>query len=385
MLLVGMVLVPAVNAQEENGYSVTAEEAFKHANAHMINFIATDAPYFENWTGASIDPKPLELYDPSGQKLYYQFSVYKNNKLIGIIDIGADKKLGQTVQLVEFDPKPFDTTEAMKKSIDVAKNEYPDGEIKSTKMVVYDYPLIGAMTVVKDKITGDEHRIFVDVYTLNVVPDEPATETKRGIWSIYERRLKNGIDKNLKDWQESDNLTKSIEQEATNKGINVSTPITEEQMEKLSDNLVITATTKTLNVPLYGGEQTYYCGPATAQMIAAYYGVSHTQDYIYGIMGGVAPSGVTNPQQLTYYKSSQGLAKTHSIEDEVLYFSEVVTEINNNRPFKSGISDHARACVGYYSDTGEQVLALNDPSPRWSGSYKLEAFGSEVNRIYVRS
>ena len=236
MLLVGMVLVPAVNAQEENGYSVTAEEAFKHANAHMINFIATDAPYFENWTGASIDPKPLELYDPSGQKLYYQFSVYKNNKLIGIIDIGADKKLGQTVQLVEFDPKPFDTTEAMKKSIDVAKNEYPDGEIKSTKMVVYDYPLIGAMTVVKDKITGDEHRIFVDVYTLNVVPDEPATETKRGIWSIYERRLKNGIDKILKDWQESDNLTKSIDKEAKNKGINVITLITEEKRKKQIEN-----------------------------------------------------------------------------------------------------------------------------------------------------
>ncbi|WP_440946862.1 hypothetical protein ACSAZL_00780 [Methanosarcina sp. T3] len=57
----------------------------------MINYIATDAPYFENWTGASIDSKPLELYDPTGQKLYYQFSVYKDNKLIGIIDIGADK------------------------------------------------------------------------------------------------------------------------------------------------------------------------------------------------------------------------------------------------------------------------------------------------------
>ncbi|MGB9928695.1 MAG: C39 family peptidase [Methanosarcina sp.] len=363
ILLIGMVLIPAVDAQEENKYSVTAEEAFRHANAHMIKFIATDTQNFEDWTGASIDSKPLELYDPNGQKLYYQFSVYKNNNLIGIIDIGADKKLGQTVQLVEFNPKPFDSSEAIKKSIDIAKNNYPDGEIKLTKMVVYDYPLIGAMTVVKDKTTGDEHRIFVDAYTLDVVPDEPATETKRGIWSIYEQRLKNGVDKNLKNWQESDNLTKSVEQEATSMGINISTPITEEQMEKLSGDAVTTttATTKTLNVPLYGGEETYYCGPTTAQMIAKYYGVSHSQDYIYGIMGGVAPNGVNNSQQRTYYISSQGLAKTHSIIDTDLTFGEVVTEINNKRPFKSGISDHARACVGYYYNTGEQLLAINDP------------------------
>lgn len=46
MMLMSMAFVP-VSAQEENDYSVTAEEAFKHANAHMINYIATGAPYFE--------------------------------------------------------------------------------------------------------------------------------------------------------------------------------------------------------------------------------------------------------------------------------------------------------------------------------------------------
>lgn len=66
----------------------------------------------------------------------------------------------------------------MGKSIEIAKNEYPDGEIKSTIMVVYDYPEIGAMTVVKDKTTGDEYRIFVDAYSLNEVEDKPATKTE---------------------------------------------------------------------------------------------------------------------------------------------------------------------------------------------------------------
>lgn len=72
-LLIGMVLMPAVSAQEEKNYSVTVEEAFKHANANMISFIAADAPGFENWTGASVDPKSVKLYDINGQKLFYQF------------------------------------------------------------------------------------------------------------------------------------------------------------------------------------------------------------------------------------------------------------------------------------------------------------------------
>lgn len=71
MLLVGMVLMPAASAQKEDNYSLTAEEAFEHANAQMISFIAADAPGFENWTGASVDPKPLELYDPNSKKLFY--------------------------------------------------------------------------------------------------------------------------------------------------------------------------------------------------------------------------------------------------------------------------------------------------------------------------
>jgi hypothetical protein len=39
-LLVGMVLMPAASAQKEDNYSVTVEEAFKHANANVISFIA---------------------------------------------------------------------------------------------------------------------------------------------------------------------------------------------------------------------------------------------------------------------------------------------------------------------------------------------------------
>lgn len=225
VLLVAIALVPAVSAQNETNYSVTEEVAFEHANAQIINFIA-DGGEFEEWKGASIDPKPLELYDPNGQKLYYQFSVYKNNSLIGRVDVGANKTLGQSIQVIELTPVIYNTTEAMEKSIEIARNEYPDGKIKLTKTVVYCYPNIGAMTVIKDRVSGKEHRMFVDAYTLEVIPDKPATETEPGIWSIFDRRLHNGVEENLKSWQASDQLAKSIEQEVASKGTCISVPVT---------------------------------------------------------------------------------------------------------------------------------------------------------------
>ncbi|WP_440947771.1 C39 family peptidase [Methanosarcina sp. T3] len=269
VLLAGMVQVPTASAETETNYSVTVKEAFELANAHTASFIESDFPKFNEWKGASIDPEPLELYDPNGQKLYYQFSVYKDNKLIGIIDIGADKRLGQAVQLVEFDPYPFSATKTMEKSIDVAKKEYPEGEIQSTRMVVYSYPQIGAITVVKDNTTGDKHRIIVDVYTLDVVEDKPATETQPGVWSIYERRLKNGIDENLKNWHESEQLVKSMKQEAARNGNNVSVPVIEENTEEMSNDSTTTSTTaEASNAPSRGQENNSLYGAAGAQMIA---------------------------------------------------------------------------------------------------------------------
>ncbi|HEY3362512.1 MAG TPA: C39 family peptidase [Methanosarcina sp.] len=399
MMLVIIALVPAVNAQG-NDYSVTAEKAFEHANAQIIQFMVTDTDGFGSWIGASIDSKPLELYDINGQKLFYQFSVYKNNKVIGRIYIGANKTLGQSVRLIELDPTPLKVAGAMKKAIETAKKNYSTGEIKSTIMVVYSYPKIGAMTVVKDKTTGVENRVFVDAYTLDVVPDKPANKTEPGVLSIYKNISKSKIDENLNKWQSSDELTKSIEQAATNQGVNIDLPVTEENIKKLSNTTTIGADTvqktiitpayfaqKILSVPVYSQSTTYYCQPASAQMIASYYGVSHTQDYIYSKMGGVAPNGINNSQALVYYKSSSGLNKPKSYTTTSVYWGTGVSEIDNNRPFMSGTNDHARVCVGY-QDNGylTSYLRINDPAPPYIGGHATwEAFGSEVDRIYVKS
>lgn len=235
-MLVGMLLIPAVSAQQENNYSVSAEEAFRHANIRMITLVAAENDA-EKWGGASIDPTPLELYDINGQKLYYEFSVYNENTLISRIYIGANKTLGGALRLIEINPKPYNVAEVMEKSIEIAKKKYPAGKIVSTNLVVYDYPSEGAMTIVKDKTTGVEHRIFVDAHTLEEVQDKPATYTEHGVWSMYEKISKDKIDENVKDWQKSEQFTKKLEQEVNNIGIDISAPITEANIKKLSHKL----------------------------------------------------------------------------------------------------------------------------------------------------
>lgn len=392
MLLVGIALIPTVSAQEEKDYSLTAEKAFEHANAHMISFIVADEPNFENWTGASIDPKPLELYDIDGQKLFYQFSVYKNNNLIGRIDVGANKTLGQSIQVIELTPILFSATEAMKKSIEIAKDEYPDGEIKSTKMVVYSYPGIGAMTVVNDKTTGKEYRIFVDVYTLDEVEDKPATETESGVWSMYEQVSKKKIEENLKEWEKSNQLTKSIEQTAANKGVNINVAVTGDNIKKLSTDTATASsgTSVYLDVPRYGQEQHYWCTAACAKMISERYGVYYSQEYLYTFMGGTG-GGVPYPNQVSYYQSptsSGGLGKTNSyFTSSDISFSKAVYEIDHGRPFVSGNADHVRVCRGYSTVSGN-YLAINNPSPvgSTSGTYYMEKAGlsTDTKRIYVK-
>ena len=387
-LLVGMVLIPAVSAQEEKDYSVTAEEAFKHASANMISFIAADAPGFENWTGASVDPKPVELYDINCQKLFYQFSVYKEKKLIGTIDIYANKTLGHSFNDITFDPEPYKVAEAMKKSKEIAKKNYPTGEIKSTKMVVYSYPKIGAMTAVKDK-SGDEYRTFVDAYTLDEVPDKPITETNPGVWSMYEMKLKSGVEENLKEWEKSSQFTESIEQAATNKGVNINAAVTEENIEKLSGDAAIKSITSgDIYVPHLGQETEYYCVPTSIRMLCMYFNDPNpapSQTSIYNYLDGVPDDGLSYDDIEEWVEDKWD--KTPTVRTSALYNIDAVTEIDNGRPFFSMISGHCRLCRGYLYQDGYFHLHINDPWPVGSSGqvrYECTYGGPEVGRVYVR-
>ncbi len=333
--------------------------------------------------------------------MFYRFSVYKENKLIGTIDVCADKTLGPSIYDIVFDPEPYKVAEAMKKSIEIAKSEYSDGDIKSTNLVVYSYPRIGAMTVVKDKTTGVEHRIFVDAYSLSEVEDKPATETEPGIWSLYDKILTYGKENNLKEWQKSDELAKSIEQTAANKGVNINAAVTEENIKKLIDDVEVRSsfTGKILDINGIGQERSVFCGPACIRMVCKYYNKPTpipTQETIYAGDGlwswnpysppyssGLAPDDIV--KWATHRWGKTGTITTR------LFNSDAISEIENYRPFFSMTTNpnHFRLCRGYINQDGYTYLRLNDPEPTGSpygnpGLLERTYGSSETDRIYIR-
>jgi hypothetical protein len=235
-------------------------------------------------------------------------------------------------------------------------------------MVVYSYPEFGAMSLVMDKTTGDEHRVIVDSYSLELIPDKNPTEKEPSIWSVYDSISEEEAEENVDKWEMSAEIVQATEKPYSSMQKNSKAPY------------------KKLSVPLYGQEESNYCAPATAQMIAKYYGVTHTQDYIYGIMDDGSGGGCTDSEQLTYYKASNGLDKDGSYKDSSPTFNEVVSEINSNRPLKSGVSGHARACIGYRTTFhGLRYMFINDPWPVGYGMSRQELWNGAVDdHIYVK-
>jgi len=195
------------------------------------------------------------------------------------------------------------------------------------------------------------------------------------------------VEENLKEWEKSDQLTKSIEQAATNKGVNINAAVTEENIEKLSSYATITpkSTSVTLGVPLRGQEEDIYCGEASIQMISLYYGYptpSQTYIFDYFFDSGDQASGLRIDEMITWAEDKWG--KTGSL-DTSLTNAEVVTEIDNHRPFYSIIPGHYRVCQGYLIQSGYFYIYINDPMPIGSnGTPKIELGSSqETKRIYI--
>lgn len=123
---------------------------------------------------------------------------------------------------------------------------------------------------------------------------------------------------------------------------------------------------------LYAQQTSVYCAVATGQMILDFYRRYFEQDDIAAAMSTGA-GGTSNTGQVTGYESlSNGcLDATY---DNSAAWSEAKPEIDANRPLKSGIPGHARACTGWMRQNiwiiGTQPkkwLQIHDPWP-WNSN-----------------
>jgi len=177
---------PTVHSTDEHSYVVSEEKALEHATVYMLDAVLTQTPGLEKWRGAMVNPEPLTIYDINGKKLFYEFSVEKNGKMVGTIKASASAELGPSVYTLEIGPRPWNASTVIEKAKELAQQKY-DEDIISAKLVCYSYPKIGVMVTFADqRVTGKNHRMIIDAADYSIVPDKKPEAEGIGVWSLYE-------------------------------------------------------------------------------------------------------------------------------------------------------------------------------------------------------
>lgn len=384
LLLAAMAMVPIVSAGDvsseriaiiQNNY-ITEKEAYGSAQNELTQFVS-DGLLGEEFSGASVSPDPVSVYDINGLKLYYSFPVLNGKKRIGEVKIAASKVFGAPLISIGNGPQAIAMDELNRKAEQALKNAGYSPDKTSTRLVCYAYPKVGLGVTVPAK-SGAETTLIIDAYDYSVIPSS-------GQGSMYESFSLDSMKSGVISWD-------AQEQKATRQSLTVSPRAT---------------VSKTLSgFTLYAQEGTNWCAFATAKMISAWYGVSKSQSQI-AQTAGVNPDNGATETEITngyYIKSTAqgGLGKSGSfirIGSPSNLYDLIKTEIDASRPVVINIgiqpgqstNYHARACAGYSRDTssGNIYFYLYDPWPVNSGALSWERWygisSPYVSSIFVRN
>jgi len=362
--LAAMVMVPMVSAVNNN-YSdekiklvessyIPVDFAYKDASTTLQSFILSNS-LDEKWNGATLNPKPLTVYDLNGAILSYRFSAEKNGVSIGQIDAAASKVVGGPVLSIGIGPNKFDEKTVDSKINEIAAGKFADYNVGSKTLVSYNFPRLGVLAILTNAKTGETKRIVIDVTDYSIIPEKKSVmDGDLGAWSFY-------------DDISVDDMTRNIQKS----GI---TPLYASQ--------------KLLSVTRQQQSSENWCAVTVAQMISDYYGYWREQQAIADKMGNGGGGGSTPAMELTYYQAttgSGGLGKTNSIDvySSSANWDNAADEIDLNRPLKVGNLGHARTISGYKIQSGSNYLYLNDPGQNL-GSYWLLYTSTFNNYVYVR-
>ena len=360
---------------------VSIKEAEVHAKTALYDFVLIGAPGSNSmdWTDATVNSDPLIIYDTNGKKLFYQFMVENNGINIGAIKVAASKVLGDPIRTIEFYSEDWDMKKEVETSKKLIAKDHKNANVISSKVVCYSYPKIGIMADIQESNSKEEKNKLFDFSGSEIIDEsinDASSSEAADVWSLYSEIPEEELEERLTAWDEYDKRAKKI---ADNnfKGEEV--------------QIKIAGVQKTLPLTYYKQINTSCCPAATAQMIAKFYGVTHTQEYIAGKMG-IDSSGVSEYRQINYYYKPY-LEKTGSYEDYSPTWLKAKNEIYANRPLVSGIGSglggHTRACAGYCQGTdGKYYLYIYDPwNPSFGNDYPggiyWENFDSVIHAHYI--
>ncbi len=392
VLIVGVVgsLAPPVDKGDQIGKDKTLEHArIALAGVALGNFTGTS-----QLNGATVKEDPLIIKDIKGRDFYYEYSIEIENHTVGYVKVSANKAMGASINTIEPGAsRGYDPNTSIAKAKELALNNSSE-KILSAELVAYAGDRIGVLV----KQTGNKNTIY-DAADFTVIPEgDPKKPIDGKAFSPLDGLNETQKSDRRKMWDQDDKHAAFIGAKAKAKGIDLSKGLSRKNLSDLKGEIPLGGLYRVLSVPLYAQENSVKCAVASAQMIASWYGIYDSQNYISWFMGCGYTTGCYDYQQLKYYKTTYyngGIGRSNSLADYSPTWNEIKYEIDNNRPVMSAISGHARVARGYQtidSNCGiwgcstDYYLYINDPWAPWIGKTYWENWNSiwHYYNIYVK-
>lgn len=351
----------------------------EHALMTFRRAWAGDVHGFDGWGRAEIDPEPLVIHDLNGKELFYEFNAMQGKASLGTVRTSASKTIGSAVPAIILGSRGWDADSAVSAAVKQAKKLCPDARIGDKELVCYSYPKIGVRVFLEDPRHGAGSLIF-DVASHTLVDRFGADEAEGFTsWSFYHELVDHEAARRERLWEQAD---KELEAAKAQTPKLVARGFSDREAETLKPALVPTPNVVATITPipfysqriiqycrhcvthdcnaLHAQQTDVYCAVATGQMILDFYRYPFTQAEIATAMSTGA-GGTTNAGQKAGYESLSKNCLLATI-DTTADWAEAKAEIDANRPLKSGIAGHARACFGWKR---QNISLIGQKPKRW--------------------
>jgi hypothetical protein len=367
---------------------VDRERAMQHALLAIRRLWAGGPPEFDSWGRYKLNTEPLILHDLNGQELFYEFDVLDGNRVAGSVKTSASRTIGTPVPTIELGPRRWDPERATQQAQKQVKTLYPKASILQTELVVYGYPKIGVRVDLDDPKLGRQG-LIVDVSDLSVVGRYGGDELEgQTAYSFYHEMVEPQVEERMRRYDLAEReLDATLE---TNEKILAHSLAARELPEikkailpKIDLGLIPFISSRTIQYAprckphacfeLYAQQTNVYCAVATGQMILDFYRYYYTQDQIAAAMNTGA-GGTSNPDQVAGYNSLTHNCLVATF-DGTADWAEAKAEIDANRPLKSGIPGHARACAGWMR---QNIFIIGQAPRRWLRIYDPWPWNADI-------
>lgn len=382
-------------------------QALEHAQTYLLHSqrtVGIAPPGFPRLTDCEVDTGPIEVYDVSGPKLFYDFPLLSNGSAVGSVRIAADTTLGHPWMSIQNHVLP-DLDMAKVQAVSKADEEYPGFTVKSVNLVSFDYPRVGFLMELHDANGGKLTRVFDLEFPQNSLlgaPEGGLPKTEGlGVFSLFQTLQSAGIGENHSGiFDHANKLVAGMSTAGSHRlgAVDTGALSSDRFVAAINNALdnqpegIGAPSEKTLTVPHEQQEKSDYCVLACIDMLLGFHVVSPpaSQNEIRALLVQPPPlysaGGILPENQLEAFKRCFPPDSFEVMIETSPIWAQARDEIDKGRPLKSGIFGHARVCSGYneapITTSGSDLvlerhrsLWINDPS---SSQVRLELFEVET-------